>query len=423
VTSSETHLIIGAGFSGLGMAAAMQRHGRPFEVVEADDDLGGNWYHGVYDSVHIISSRQTTGYAEWPMPADWPDFPSAAQMLSYLRAYADHWGLRPHIRFGVSALAVTPTADEHWRVRFSDGSERVYRGVIVANGHHWDKRLPQYPGHFTGEMIHSKDYKTGAQMHGKRVLVIGGGNSACDIAVEAARHGLESHISMRRGCWFLPKTIAGVPLVEVVQPWMPMWLQRLMIRAAVRLIVGRYEQYGLPRPDHRPFDRHPTVNSELLYALKHGRITPHPDIARYEGQRVVFQDGRHIDVDLIVAATGFHVSFPFLPEGLIQWQHGMPNLIGGMVLPDHKNLYLFGLGQPRYGAGPLISAAAEMVCRMIEAQGSLQHPVGAILQRLGNKPLRSWLIDPHAALRRARFGSRLMPLLPRLEPLLMGGVG
>jgi cation diffusion facilitator CzcD-associated flavoprotein CzcO len=420
LASDDGHLIIGAGFTGLGVAAAMRRHGLPFEMVEATDDLGGNWYHGVYDSVHIISSRNTTGYAEFPMPADWPDFPSGAQMLSYLRDYADHWDLRPAIRFNTRVEQVAPEADDRWTVTFADGRRQTYRGVIVCNGHHWDMRLPEYPGHFTGEMIHSKQYKSGAQLAGKRVLVIGGGNSACDVAVEASRHGASSHISLRRGYWFLPKTVAGLPLVEVVPPWMPLWLQRLLIRGAVRLIVGRYEQYGLPHPDHPPFAKHPTVNSELLYALRHGRITPHPDIARFEGRTVVFEDDTRIEIDLVVAATGFHVSFPFLPQGLIRWQDGMPTIIGGMVLPDRKNLYLVGLGQPRYGAGPLISAAAEMVCRMIEAQGKLQHPVGALLQRLGGQPPRTWLLDPHAAMRQARFGARLMPWLPRLEPVLMG---
>jgi cation diffusion facilitator CzcD-associated flavoprotein CzcO len=419
-TGQEPHLIIGAGFSGLGVASAMRRHGLPCEIVEAADDLGGNWYHGVYDSVHIISSRKTTGYPDFPMPADWPDFPSGAQMLAYLRAYAEHWDLRPLIRFGVRILQVRPVAGDRWQVTDSDGNTRTYRGVIVCNGHHWDACLPHLPGHFTGEMIHAKAYKSAAQLAGKRVLVIGGGNSACDIAVEASRHGREAHISLRRGYWFLPKTIAGVPLVEVVQPWMPLWLQRLLIRAAVRVIVGPYARYGLPHPDHRPFDRHPTVNSELLHALRHGRITPHPDIVRCEGSTVVCADGRRLDVDLIVAATGYHVSFPFLPGGIIRWRDGMPNVIGGMVLPDYKHLYLVGLGQPRYGAGPLIGAAADMLCRMIDVQGRLAHPVGAVLQRLGNKPLRSWLIDPHAALRRARLGARLLPLLPHLEPLLMG---
>src|SRR5688572_20434415 len=182
----DKHAIIGAGFCGLGVAAAFQREGIPIDIFEAADDLGGNWYHGVYESVHIISSRKTTEFAEFPMPEDWPDFPSAAQMLEYLRAYAAHFDLRRHIAFNTRVERVAPAGDGAWEVTVG-GERRVYGGVVVCNGHHWDRRWPEYPGSFAGKMIHSKDYKRADELRGKRVLVLGGGNSACDIAVEAAR--------------------------------------------------------------------------------------------------------------------------------------------------------------------------------------------------------------------------------------------
>src|SRR5262249_31960454 len=200
-----------AGFCGLGVGAAFKRNGIDFEQFEATDAIGGNWSHGVYETVHIISSRKTTEYADFPMPSTWPDFPSASQMLEYLNAYADHHGLRPHIRLSTRVTRVAPenTEAETWRVAWetADGTqgERVYDGVIVCNGHHWSCRMPRYPGTFTGELLHSKHYKRPAQLEGKRVLVIGGGNSACDIAVEAARFARSAHISMRRGYWFMPK--------------------------------------------------------------------------------------------------------------------------------------------------------------------------------------------------------------------------
>src|SRR5262245_49495064 len=178
------------------MAAACKRHGIPFDVFEADDEVGGNWYHGVYENVHIISSRRTTEYKDFPMPADWPDFPSAQQMLAYLKSYAAANDLRPHIAFRSAVAKVAPATGGHWEVTLASGERRVYAGVVIANGHHWDRRMPEIPGTFSGEFIHSKDYKTPKTLVGKRVLVIGGGNSACDIAVEAARFASTAHVSM-----------------------------------------------------------------------------------------------------------------------------------------------------------------------------------------------------------------------------------
>jgi hypothetical protein len=420
---SGRYAIIGAGFSGLGVAAAFRRHGIAFDVFEADDDLGGNWYHGVYETVHIISSRKTTEYSDHPMPADWPDFPSAAQMLAYLRGYADHHQLRPHIEFRTRVQKVEPafkdSDDGRWRVTLHSGESRVYGGVVVCNGHHWDKRMPDYPGRFDGELLHSKDYKRPELLRGKRVLVIGGGNSACDIAVEAARFAASAHISMRRGYWFVPKTMFGVPTVELMRPWMPAAAQRRFIKALVRVFVGRYSDYGLQEPDHEPLEHHPTINSELLYHLRHGRITPHPDVARWDGGEVEFVDGARAQIDLVVAATGYHVSFPFLADGLLEWRRGKPVLIGGVVPPGRRNLYVFGLGQPRYGAGPLISAGADLLCVMVRTQEQLANPLGSVLQRMGARSPRSYLQDPFALLRQMKVGRQLLPRLPQIERLLM----
>ncbi|MBX3214812.1 MAG: NAD(P)-binding domain-containing protein [Labilithrix sp.] len=424
-----TFALIGAGFSGLGVAAAFRRHGIDYEQFEAADAIGGNWHHGVYETVHIISSRKTTEYGDFPMPSSWPDFPSARQMLEYLNAYADHHDLRGGIRLSTKVTRVEPVDVEAgtWKVSWErangERGERIYDGVVVCNGHHWSSRMPKYPGAFGGELIHSKSYKSPEQLAGKRVLVIGGGNSACDIAVEAARFAQSAHISMRRGYWFLPKTFLGVPLVELMQPWMPPFAQRAVARAMARVAVGPYERYGLQHPDHRPFDRHPTINSELLYYLRHGEIAPHPDIERWDGRAVRFVDGHEEEIDLVIAATGFDVRFPFLADGVVAWKDGYPQLIGGLVPPDHKNIYFFGLGQPRYGAGPLITAGADLLCEAVATQRRLEVPLGAVLARLGSRPPRTWLQDPFAVLRQVRLGKRLMPRLPAIAPLIMGARG
>ena len=408
--------VIGAGPVGLGMARALKERGIPYDQLEADDDVGGNWYHGVYRSAHIISSRKTTQYTDFPMPAHYPDFPSRAQMVDYLRDYARHFGLRARIEFGAKVLIPRPRADELSDDRLAGGEQRIYKGLLVCSGHHWSKRWPDYPGRFSGDYIHTKDYRDPAQLEGKRVLVIGGGNSACDVASEAARVGASCDLSLRRGYWFLPKTILGKPLVEAMPLWFPVWLQRLILRGVLKIAVGDYRRYGLPRPDHRIFEHHPTINSELLHYVKHGRIAPRPDISRFDEGRVHFVDGGSGEYDVVVCGTGFHVDFPFLPRGLVPVTGGLAHLYGGVVLPDYRHLYVIGTMQPRYGFGPLVTEGGGLLATMIELQDRMELPLGRVLKEIGQKPPASHLVNPGAALRQIRRAKRLMPLLlPRAE--------
>lgn len=410
--------VIGAGFSGLGAAAALKRRGIPFDVYEAEDDVGGNWLNGVYETVHLISSRKTTAYAEYPMPETYPDFPGARQMLEYLRSYAEHFDLRPHIRFRTRVVGVEPREDGAWTVRLATGEVLVHRAVVVCIGHDWDARYPEYPGRFDGEILHAKQYKEPSVLRGKRVLVVGGGNSACDIAVEAGRFADAAHLSVRRGYWFLPRTIMGIPLPELSSPWMPVWLQRLTLQAALKVIVGDYRRYGLPRPDHRLFERHPTINSDLLQALKLGRITPHPDIRRLDGSHVEFTNGTREAFDLIIYATGYHLSFPLLQDGILTWRNGVPQLLGGFIHPNLKNLYFLELHFVRYGLGPLISAQADAIAALIDVQDRLEAPAGMLLQRLGVRPVRTLMSGPFEVIRFARRIARFAGWLPRIESVL-----
>ena len=416
--------LIGAGPVGLGMAKALLEHKIPYEQLEADRELGGNWLHGVYETVHIISSRKTTEYTDYPMPADYPDFPSRQQMLDYLRDYAEKFQLMRHIQFNAKVVMVLPLADGRWELELASGEKRVYKGLIVCNGHHWDRRFPNYPGKFEGEFIHSKDYRAPAQLAGKRVLVIGGGNSACDIAAEAARVGKTARISLRRGYWFLPKTLFGIPSAELIKPWFPVWAQRFFLRLILRVAIGKYSDYGLPEPDHKIFEAHPTINSELLYYMKHGRIQPRKDIARFEGKTVHFVDGTSEEFDTVVCATGYYVSFPFLPPGLVEVKGSTAQVYGGCVLPDYKNLYIIGTSQLRYGFGPVVTPGMDLMARMMLAQDQMELPIGLVMKESGVRIPRTHLVDPHAAIRAIRRGQRMLPLLlwkeKRLRKTLAG---
>jgi cation diffusion facilitator CzcD-associated flavoprotein CzcO len=404
-------LVIGAGPVGLGMADALQRQGLPFDHVDASYGLGGNWRHGVFRTTHIVSSKRATAFADYPMPADYPDFPSAAQMLSYLEAYARDRGLDQRIELNKAVTRAWPLADESWRVVFADGEERTYKGLVVCNGHHWDRNWPRYPGTFTGEMIHSKDYKEPAQLANRRVLVIGGGNSGCDIACEASRVGASCDISLRSGYWFLPKMAFGRPLTDLPIWWPPEFVQRWLVRAIVRLTVGDYHRYGLPRPNHKLFERHPAFGGDLLNAIRLGRIKPRPAISRYEGARVHFADGSSGDYDLIVAATGFHNSFPFLPDGLVKVENEAAQVYGGAFPENVKNLAIVGATQPRNGFGALLTPAAALYARLIALQDELEHPIGHVLKSLFQPLPKTPLLNPTAARRKIWRAHYLVPII------------
>lgn len=407
------HLIVGAGPVGLAVAKALSEKGIPYEQVEATDHVGGNWAHGVYETAHIISSRKTTEYPDWPMPEHYPDFPSAAQMCAYYNAFAEHFGLMERIRFNEEVLACEPTASGGWRVRTSQ-SEQVYAGLIVCNGHHWDRILPDWTSDFSGEILHSKDYKRPEQLKGKRILVVGGGNSGCDLASEAARVGRTAAWSLRRGYHFLPKTFLGVPTVEMIHPLMPIWSQRIALWAIVRLKFGSYQHYGLPEPDHRIFDEHPTINDDVFHYLSHGRLHPRPDVASVEGDLVHFADGTRERFDLIACGTGFRVTFPFLPEGTVEIQGKTPQVLAGMIVPGSPNLYVVGAFQPRYGLGPLVRPSATLLARWVQLQAEIGVPLYEVLKAAGLKPPTTHLVDPHAAMRQLRRAHRLDAILRRI---------
>ena len=379
------HCIIGAGYSGLAAARAFTQAGIAYDQFEATDQLGGNWSHGVYDSTHLISSRRSTQYPEYPMPASYPVFPSRDQMLRYLQDYAEHFHLEDNIRYGTEVVAARPldrTGLAGWRVELAGGETREYAGVVVANGHYWERNIPSYPGVFAGRQLHSKDYRRPEDFGaGSRVLVVGAGNSASDLAVEAAATFGRADLSMRRSYWFFPKTIFGIPASEWDRVWMPLWLQRIGMETMLWLSFGNYRRYGLQKPDHELFTKDVTVNSSMFHALLHGKVRPRKEIARFDGHTVQFVDGCSGEYDTIVWATGYHTRFPMLDESIFVWEQGQPVLVEHVLVPRYANLYIWGLVAPRSGAGRILAAGADFIAELVRMQRLFGIPIADIAAR------------------------------------------
>lgn len=378
---SETFAIIGAGPAGLATAKHFRQAGIAVEIFECEDDVGGNWYFGrpsssVCHATHMISSKRMSQFTDFPMPKEYPPYPNHQQALAYLRNYARHFGLYEVTRFQTVVERVEQTAgdDERWRVRLQSGEEKEYAGVVIASGHHHDPLWPEFAGEFRGEIIHAKQYKTPEQIRGKRVLVIGGGNSGCDLAVEAAAHGSAAFLSLRRGYHFLPKFLFGGPLDaggELFQKWhVPVWLQQRITAALVNIAVGRPERYGLPKPDHRLFETHPIVNSQLLYAVGHGHVQVRPAMESLQGAKVRFNDGREEQIDIIICATGYKTTFPFADPSLFLNDDGAPRLFLNTFHPQHNRLFVAGLIQPNGAIWPLVDWQARLMVAFIRAQST-----------------------------------------------------
>ena len=279
--------IIGAGCSGFTMAKRLKDAGLAYDCFEMSDDIGGNWYFGnpngmssCYQSLHIDTSKWRLAFEDYPVPADWPDFPHHSQILQYFHDYVDHFGLRETITFNTAVTDCERLDDRRWKVTLSTGESREYDHLVVGNGHHWDARTPTYPGTFDGYQVHSHHYRDPFEPYdfrGKRVMIVGAGNSAMDISSELSQRPIAEQlfISMRHGVWVLPKYFDGKPADKAsLPPWMPAKVGRALARKKIRKTIGNMEDYGLPKPDHRPLDAHPSVSGEFLTRVGCGDITP-----------------------------------------------------------------------------------------------------------------------------------------------------
>lgn len=358
--------IIGAGPSGLAVARAFKHADVQFDVLERHDGIGGIWDFSnprtpMYDTAHFISSRTLSAFDGYPMPAHYPDYPSWREILAYVRGFAEAYGLAGHVETETHVTRAAPDEGGGWQVVLATGELRRYAGIVSAVGHDWLPNDTTYPGHFTGESYHSLNYRLPSEFSGKRVLIVGGGNSGCDIASDAATHAERAFISLRRGYHFLPKHLFGKPTDVFFRsgPQPHARIAQPILSLLLRLVVGDLTRYGLKAPDHKPLESHPIVNSQLLHHLAHGNITAKVDVAALAGDQVRFVDGSTEEVDLIVYATGYRREIPFLTETL-GTSGTSPGLWAHALVPGHPMLFVAGHFDSDGGAYPLFCKQAEL---------------------------------------------------------------
>src|SRR6218665_3637211 len=373
--------IIGAGSSGIAAAKAMKEKGISFDCFEKGSDIGGNWRfnndNGVssaYRSLHINTNRKAMAFTDYPMPDEYPMYPHHSHIIKYFENYVEHFGIREYITFNTMVTDVSQSADGTYTVTLNNGSSHNYQYIIVGNGHHWKPRMPNpsFKGNFTGESFHSHYYKEAEQVKDKDVLIVGIGNSAVDIAAEAARlHTGKVVISTRSGAHITPNWIWSMPFDNLANPFtskLPLSIQRITLKIVLWLARGKQEDFGVPKSKRRLLSEHPTVSQDLLYLSGRGIIKFKPNIKEFQGKTVVFEDGSSQNFDVVIYATGYKISFPFLKhygEFDIEESNNI-RLYKRVIHPNFRNVFFIGLLQPLGAIMPLAELQARWIAKIVK---------------------------------------------------------
>lgn len=381
----ERFCVIGAGPSGLCMAAALRAAGVPYDHFERHKGVGGIWdLHNpgtpMYENAHFVSSRTMSAFRDFPMPEDYPDYPRRDQVQSYLEAFARHHGLMEGVEFGREVFEVTPGEDGADVV--VNGERRRYRGVVCASGVNWDPLLPSFPGRFEGQVRHAVSYRSPKEFEGQRVLIVGLGNSGADIACDAVRSARRTFVSVRRGYYFVPKHVFGKPADVFAEegPRLPLWLERLLFGWLLRLLIGDTTRLGMPKPDHALLESHPLLNDQLLHHLRHGDVTIKPNIERFDGKNVVFSDGTHEELDQVLYATGYSRRIPYLAADAIEGEWAAAHFLT-CISRRYPSLFTLGFAELNGALFPQLSRLAALIAQV--AKATLYEPETA-------KRFRAW---------------------------------
>lgn len=401
--------IIGAGTSGVICTKVLRQQGIEADCFEKGSALGGLWRFendngagGCYRSLHINTSKRVMQVSDYPMPAHIAEFPRHSDIAQYFDDYADHFDVRRHIRFNTEVVHATPCADGSWDLHLRHGGAdetRNYRWLIVANGHHWDPRMARFPGHFDGAQLHAHHYvdlTTPYDFQGKRVVVVGSGNSAMDIACELGQASRAStgpakvFLSQRSGVWVTPKVLGNTPQDKSIRHamkrpgrwerfrrrWIPRaWrlaIYNALAEYMVRTVAGDPARVGLKTPVERFVARHGTVSQDIHTRLIHGDISPKGNITEMMGDRVRFEDGSIETVDAIVHCSGYRINFPFIDPALLSAPGNSIALWQKIFDPRYMNLMFLALVQPKCSMMPIAELQSHFLADYIN--GTYQPP-------------------------------------------------
>ncbi len=398
--------VVGAGPAGLVSTKTLLAVGLEVDCFEMSPAIGGHWVidnpngrSAAYRSLETNTTLRMSRLSDFEMPADWPDFPGHARVREWFESYVDAFGFRERIRLQSEVVSARPLEPAGWRVevRGPDGqiAQRQYDALVACSGNYWYPRMPEIPGDFEGERIHAQQYRdpaTPIAMRGKRVVVIGVGNTGCELACEIGDAGAEAvFLSARSGTWMMPERIDGKPAaasVPMMHPGDPVpgplralprrlreGLFARIAAARLRQMLGarmeRLQQLGLPPPPAIPQDKRATICDPLLDSLERGAVVARPATLRFEGKEVVWSDGTRERVDVVLCATGYHLRYPYLPEDLVDTRGDDLTLFLGAMHPRRRDLFIVGVSRPTGAFWPIAELHAQLAAALLSGRYAL----------------------------------------------------
>ncbi|HUH75363.1 MAG TPA: NAD(P)-binding domain-containing protein [Chitinophagales bacterium] len=417
--------VIGGGSSGITTAKVLNEAGIDFDCYEKGSKIGGNWLFNndngqssSYQSLHINTSKQLMAFSDYPMPDDYPDYPHHSLIYQYFENYIDYFGFRNKIHFNTTVLKIERIHSLKYIVHTNQFEPKEYTHVIVANGHHWKPKYPNFDGEFSGSISHSHDYKSYHGFENKKVLIVGIGNSAVDIACELSTFSRDIVISTRSGAYIIPKYLFGRPTDHISKPplsYAPLFIQQIAFKLALKLNIGNQSNYGVPVPDRPLLNEHPTISQELLNKVGHGKVKIKPNILKLDQNIVHFTDGTQQEFDHIIFSTGYEVAFPFFNKDFVKLENNAINLYEYVVHPEYEDLFFVGLIQPLGAIMPLAELQAKWISKILKKEVLLPHKEK---MNLSISKRRKTMIKRYGHSSRHTFQVDFFPYKKRLKELI-----
>ncbi|GAB4851403.1 Probable indole-3-pyruvate monooxygenase YUCCA3 [Ancistrocladus abbreviatus] len=377
-------VIVGAGPSGLAVAAGLKERGVPFIILERANCIASLWQTRTYDRLKLHLPKQFCQLPKFPFPDDFPEYPSKDQFISYLESYAKHFNIQPQFNESVQSAKYDETCGL-WRIKTVSASEEsnkreieyICRWIVVATGENAEKVVPKFFGfhEFGGDIIHACEYKSADKYRGKRVLVVGCGNSGMEVSLDFSNNDAIPFLVVRSSVHVLPKEVLGKSTFELavsMMKWMPLWLVDRILVGIANLVLGNTEKYGLKRPSVGPLQlknsegKTPVLDLGTVRKIKSGKIKVVPGIKRFSHGRVELVNGEILEIDSVVLATGYRSNVPsWLKESEFFSKNGFPKA----PFPNgwKGNAGLYAAGFTRKG----LSGASEDAMKVAEDIGKI----------------------------------------------------
>ena len=388
--------IIGAGTSGISACKNFQEAGLDFICFEASDRIGGNWVFrnkngmsSAYESLHINTSKEKMQFYDFPMPDHYPDFPHHSHIAEYFEDYVKHFGFKDKILFNTVIKQVTKIDEDRWELISHNEEKYLCNHLIVANGHHWDPKMPRFEGSFDGEVFHSHHYlnpEEPVNCKNKNILIIGAGNSAMDIASELSRKNISNKVflSIRSPVWVTPKYFGSMTLdhfqrhpsqkkgwIDAIKEHIFDLFGEALLTKKIVQAIGKPEDIGLPKPQHKFTQAHPTISSEIQLRIGSGDLIVKKNVSSLDGKVIYFEDNSQENIDVIIYATGYKISFPFFKKSFINVIDNHLPLYKRIFHPEITNLYFIGLIQPLCALMPVVDEQSKMLTKYFQGEFKL----------------------------------------------------